>query len=103
MYSLAKSHANKMAKEGRMYHSNRYALKGGECCLCSRGKPSARTIVSTWMASKAGHAEWLMDSRVRKAAVGIGQSRHGTYVAWSFSGGSAVVHYLSKRLRGLLR
>lgn len=85
MYRLAKTHSRSMAKARFLFHSDRYALQGGENCYA--GTNSAATIVKTWMRSKAGHREWLLDSRVRKAAVGITARGKTAYVAWSFSSG----------------
>ena len=88
MYKLAKSHSKKMARAGRLFHSHRYALKGGENCwmgkeYSQRALPKA--IVNSWMKSRAGHREWLLHHSVKTAAVGISKSKHGTFAAWSFS------------------
>jgi len=88
MYKLAKSHSKKMARAGRLFHSSRFALKGGENCWEEKGysgKALPKAIVNSWMKSRAGHREWLLHHSVKTAAVGISTSRHGTFAAWSFS------------------
>jgi len=88
MYVLAKDQSNRMAKAGRLFHSNRYALKGGENCWMGKGyseRALPKAIVNTWMKSKAGHREWILDPRVKTAAVAISRSRHGIFAAWAFS------------------
>jgi len=84
MYRLAKSHSNRMAKAGRLFHSGRYALQGGENICGGRGHHTPKGFVTSWMKS-SGHRAWLLDARVKTAAVGISQSKYGTYAAWSFS------------------
>jgi hypothetical protein len=90
MHRLARSHSESMAAAGHLFHSNRFALQGGENCFMGSSSPHA--IVRGWMSSTAGHREWLLDRRVKSAAVGISNGGHGrgyhTYVAWSFSGGT---------------
>ena len=88
MYHLAKDQSNKMARAGRLFHSDRPALKGGENCWMGKGyseRALPKAIVDTWMKSHAGHREWLLDPRVKTAAVAISSSRHGTFAAWAFS------------------
>lgn len=84
MYRLAKGHSNKMAKAGRLFHSGRYALQGGENICGGKGHHSPKDFVTSWMKSSR-HRAWLLDARVKTAAVGISDSRYGTYAAWSFS------------------
>lgn len=84
MYRLAKSHSNKMAKAGRLFHSNRLALLGGENICGGEGHLGPRDFVNSWMKSSR-HRAWLLDYRVKAAAVGISNSRYGTYAAWSFT------------------
>ena len=92
MHELARNHSEAMAKAGHLFHSNRFALQGGENCFMGSSSPTA--IVKGWMSSHAGHREWLLDQRVKRAAVGISNKGHGrghhTYVAWSFSGGTVI-------------
>lgn len=88
MYVLAKDQSNKMAKAGRLFHSNRYALKGGENCWMGKGyseRALPKAIVNSWMKSREGHREWILDPRVKTAAVAISRSKHGTFAAWAFS------------------
>lgn len=88
MYRLAKDQSNKMARVGRLFHSDRYALQGGENCWMGKGysqRALPKAIVDSWMKSHAGHREWLLDPTVKTAAVGISSSRHGTFAAWAFS------------------
>ena len=85
MYLLAKDQANKMAKAGRLFHSNRYGLRGGEVCCGGKGHLSPRDIVKCWMGSPR-HRAWLLDRRVKTAGTAISSSRHGTYAAWAFEG-----------------
>jgi hypothetical protein len=85
MAYFAKSQARYCAKMGKLIHSNRPALKGGENLCGGTGNMSSRSIVKCWMTSNAGHREWLLDPRVRFAGVGIAKSKHGTYAAWAFS------------------
>lgn len=88
MYKLAKDQSNKMARVGRLFHSDRYALQGGENCWMGKGyseKALPKAIVDSWMKSHAGHREWLLDPTVKTAAVGISRSRHGTFATWAFS------------------
>jgi len=92
MYRLAKDQANYCAKVGRLVHSKRFAFQGGENLCGGRGKFSPKTIVGTWMRSKAGHREYLLSPRVRKAAVAIATSKRGNYAAWAFSDKSPDPH-----------
>jgi len=89
MHRLARNHSRKMEKAGRLFHSARPALAGGENCLMGTSSPKA--IVKGWMSSP-GHRSWILDPAVKRAAVGISNRGHGrghhTYVAWSFSGSS---------------
>lgn len=90
MYRLAKDQANKMAKEGRLFHSPRFALRGGENVWGGKyhyrnDLQLAKDIVNSWMKSHAGHREWLLDPSVKTAGTAISTSRHGTYAAWAFS------------------
>lgn len=84
MYKLAKPLAKKMARVGRLIHSGRYALQGGENVSGGYGNHKPRDFVRSWMTSPA-HRAWLLSSEVKSAAVGVARSRKGTYVAWSFS------------------
>jgi len=90
MHELARNHSEAMARARKLFHSNRSALEGGENCFM--GSSSPREICKGWMSSKQGHREWLLDPRVKGAAVGISNGGHGrgyhTYVAWSFIGGA---------------
>lgn len=92
MYRLAKNQANYCAKVGRLVHSKRFAFQGGENLCGGKGNFSPQTIVKTWMRSKAGHREYLLSPRVRKAAVAISTSKRGTYAAWAFSDQSPDPH-----------
>ncbi len=87
MHELSRNHSEAMAKARRLYHTDRYALQGGENCFMGSSSPKA--IVRGWMSSTAGHREWLLDRRVNRAAIGISNGGHGrghhTYVAWSFA------------------
>jgi len=85
MAQLAQSQANYCAKVGRLVHSNRYAFRGGENLAEGGSNFTPRAIVNTWLGSRAGHIEYLISPRVRKAGVGIAKSRGKTYVAWAFS------------------
>jgi len=88
MYKLAKSHSKRMARAGRLFHSNRPALKGGENCWEGKGyseRALPKAIVNSWMKSRAGHREWLLHHSVKTAAVGISKSKRGTFAAWAFS------------------
>jgi hypothetical protein len=84
MYKLAKSHSKKMAKEGRLFHTRRLALRGGENIAGGKGHHSPKDFVRNWMGSPP-HRAWLLDHRVKTAAIGISKSKHGTFAAWSFS------------------
>jgi len=89
MYLLAKGQANRMAKEKHLSHSNRYALRGGECCwggegYHASGERLAKEIFKSWMASSK-HRAWLLDRRVKTAGTAITSSRTGTYATWAFS------------------
>jgi hypothetical protein len=91
MYRLAKNQAKYCAKKGRLVHSTRPALYGGENLFFIASRIiNPRIVVNTWMLSfgdqgNPGHRDWLLDHRVKFAAVGIHRSKKGTYVAWSFS------------------
>lgn len=87
MARLAQSQANYCAKVGRLIHSNRFAFQGGENLAEGGGNFPPRAIVNCWLKSKAGHREYLLSSRVRKAGIGISKSKGKTYVAWAFSDG----------------
>lgn len=84
MHRLAKDQSNKMARAGRLFHSDRFALQGGENICGGKGQHSPRDFVTSWMRSPR-HRAWLLDPRVKTAGVGISSSRHGTFAAWSFS------------------
>lgn len=84
MYKFAKSHSKKMAKAGRLFHSRRFALRGGENISGGKGHHSPKDFIRNWMGSPP-HRAWLLDPRVKTAAVGISKSKHGTFAAWSFS------------------
>jgi hypothetical protein len=84
MYHFAKSHSRKMAKAGRLFHTRRFALQGGENICGGKGHHSPRDFVKSWMDSPE-HRAWLLSPKVQTAAVGISRSRRGTYAAWSFS------------------
>ena len=87
MYCLAKEVAKRHVGKGpnNLKHSNRYALQGGELlCTLSASNVSPKEIVKCWMNSKK-HAEWLLDWRVNKAAIGISKGSKWAYVSWSFS------------------
>lgn len=81
MYRFAKGQAAAMQRVGRLFHSGRFALRGGENCF--QGTDNPRRIVKGWMSSD-GHRAWLLDRRVRRAAVGIAGKGHQAFVAWSF-------------------
>lgn len=88
MYCLAKEVTKRHVGKGpnNLKHSNRYALQGGEnLCTLSASNVSPKEIVKIWMNSRAGHREWLLDKRVKKAAVGISKGSRWAYVSWSFS------------------
>lgn len=97
LYHLAKTHTKRMAKVGHLFHSRRFALQGGECVSGGKGRLKPNDFLKSWMTSPA-HRRWLLDPRVRKAAIGISMSRHGTYAAWSFSSGG-IMDFLSNLLR----
>lgn len=84
MYQLATSQSRKMAKVGRLFHSSHYALQGGENVCGGKGHLSPKDFVRSWMKSPK-HRAWILDPKVKTAAVGISSSRRGTYAAWSFS------------------
>ncbi len=85
MARLARSQAEYCAKVGRLVHSNRFAYRGGECLWGGRGDLDPMDAIQAWLRSKAGHREYVLSPRTRKAGIGI--SRHGgfTCVAFAFS------------------
>ncbi|MBN1152902.1 MAG: hypothetical protein JXA58_06800, partial [Dehalococcoidia bacterium] len=85
MAGFAQSQANYCARVGRLVHSHRYAFQGGE--NLAEGGPhfTPRQIVDCWLHSKAGHREYLLSPRVKKAGVGIARRNNKTFVAWAFS------------------
>ena len=85
MAQLAQSQADYCAKVGHLVHSSRYAFQGGENLAQGGSYFSPRSIVDCWLQSKAGHREYLLSHRVKKAGVGISKSRGKTFVAWAFS------------------
>lgn len=85
MAQLAQSQANYCARVGRLVHSNRFAFQGGENLAEGGSNFSPRAIVDCWLNSKAGHREYLLSPRAKKAGVGIAKSRGKTFVAWTFS------------------
>lgn len=85
MARLAQSQAEYCAKVGHLVHSRRYAFQGGENLAQGGYYFSPRSIVNCWLRSKAGHREYLLSHRVRKAGVGIAKSKGKTFVAWAFS------------------
>jgi uncharacterized protein YkwD len=90
MYTFAKSHADNMAQLGSLFHSLRPALQGGENCWGGKGyyakssEQLARAMVKGWMSSPK-HRAWILDKRIKSAAVGISISKKGTFAAWAFS------------------
>lgn len=85
MARLAQSQANYCARVSRLVHSDRFAFQGGENLAEGGSSFSPRAIVNCWLNSKAGHREYLLSPRARKAGVGIAKSRGKTFVAWAFS------------------
>jgi len=85
MARLAQSQANYCAKVGRLVHSKRFAFQGGENLAEGGSNFSPRAIVDCWLRSKAGHREYLLSPRAKKAGVGIAKSKGKTFVAWTFS------------------
>lgn len=85
MARLAQSQANYCAKVGHLVHSDRYAYRGGENLAQGPSNFTSRAIVDCWLNSKAGHREYLLSPKVRKAGVGIAKSGGKTFVAWAFS------------------
>jgi len=85
MARLAQSQADYCARIGRMVHSSRYAFQGGENLAQGGGNFTPRAIVNCWLGSKAGHREYLLSPRVRKAGVGIAKRNGKTFAAWAFS------------------
>ncbi len=86
MHLLAKDQSDKMAQQRRLFHSNRYALEGGENAWGGESGHhwTPRDIVNSWMGSPR-HRAWVLDPRVRIAGVGISHSDGGMYAAWAFS------------------
>ena len=107
MARLAQSQADYCAKVGYMVHSSRYAFQGGENLAMGGRNFSPRAIVNCWLNSKAGHREFLLSSRVRKAGVGIAKSRGKTFVAWAFSSEAPsypdCLHYKGNRKKRPIR
>jgi hypothetical protein len=68
-----------------MVHSSRYAFKGGENLVGGRGSFTPKDVVKSWMHSKAGHREYLLSPRVRRAGVGMARRNGKMFVAWAFS------------------
>gem|GEM_PF-3542783 len=85
MARFAESQANHCARVGRLVHSDRFAFQGGENLAEGGENFSPRAIVDCWLRSKAGHREYLLSPRAKKAGVGIAKSRGKTFVAWAFS------------------
>jgi len=90
-YELAREHAHRMAKQRRLFHSNRFAFQGGECCWGGEGSfpygdKLARMIVKSWMGSRQGHGEYLLHKGVKRAGVCTWRSKTGVYAAWAFLG-----------------
>lgn len=88
MARLAQSQADYCASVGRMVHSDRYAFQGGENLCGGKGNFSPRTIVNSWLSSKAGHREYMLSPRVTKAGVGTARRNGKMFVAWAFSDAS---------------
>lgn len=84
LYELAKGQANKMARAGSVFHSDKQHVEGGECVFGGNGAQSPRDFVKAWLGSPR-HRALILGLSVRLAAVGITRSRKGTYAAWSFS------------------
>jgi uncharacterized protein YkwD len=85
MYVYAKSQSTISAQAGKLIHSYRDALDGGENLWMTPSHVYAPVaIVDFWLNSPA-HRGWLLSSEVSKAAIGITESEYGTFVAWSFS------------------
>jgi len=85
MARLAQSQANYCAKVGHMVHSSRYAFQGGELLCGSSGRVSPRQVVDGWLRSKAGHREFMLSPRIRKAGVGTARRNGKSFVAFAFS------------------
>jgi uncharacterized protein YkwD len=88
LYKLAKRQANRMAKAGRLFHSDLDAdasiQEGGECCAGGMGNYSPRDHVNAWLNSPR-HRQLILGLRAKEAAVGIASSRKGTYASWVYS------------------
>lgn len=90
LYYMAKQQADYCARVGKLVHCDDFAFNDGEGLhgenLCGgRGNMTPTAIVNSWLKSKAGHRENLLNPQARSAAVAISKSRHGTYCAWEFS------------------
>jgi hypothetical protein len=85
MAHLAESQAEYCARIGRLVHSSRFAFWGGENLMQGHWRSSPWDVVNCWMNSKAGHREYLLSPRVKKAGVGVAYANGQIYVAWAFS------------------
>jgi uncharacterized protein YkwD len=85
MARLAQSQANYCAEIGRLKHSEFFAFEGGENLAEGGQHFPPREVVNCWLRSKAGHREYLLSPRVRKAGVGVAKRKNKTFVAWAFS------------------
>jgi len=87
MYTYAKSQSSICAQKGRLVHSYRDALHGGENLWMTSSHSCSNLsgdVVAAWLES-SGHRAWLLSGEVDKAAIGVSESEYGIFVAWSFS------------------
>lgn len=99
LFMIARSHAKNMAVQGADHIlDGKNPTQRGEAVgfvgfigeNWASGDPTPKDVVASWMASKQGHREGMLDYRARIIGVGLAQSRDGTNLWCINYSGSAV-------------
>ena len=83
--NYAQSSADACARLSQLVHARLLGWDGGENLALGSRHFTPRAIVSSWMRSRAGHRENLLNSRATMAGVGVTKKGNRIYVAWIFS------------------
>lgn len=85
MAAFARNQASNCAGAGKLFHSDRHTLQGGENLWGGWGDPNPIDAVNAWLHS-AGHKENLLSPRIKKAGVATVYGGNGfTCVAFASS------------------
>ncbi len=81
LVAYAQSHATRMAKRGRLYHSNIRRIGGWAAENIARGQSTPEAVMRSWMNSR-GHRANILNPRYKE----IGWGRSGNYWCVVFRG-----------------